>query len=590
MRYEQGFIAVTSDKWFDFIFSHDLKRVNFWCKKKAFKAILPGQPLFFLRKNSKGEKGERKVVGFGILDDFELCSCQQAWDFYGLGNGFSSYHDFYEGVKEILDKATDENLGCIVLKDVTFFSKPVLLSDLGIGFSSAIVSGKRINSDEVDSILIAGGDNQSSRNQLDQEIEVEELYSKGMDISKQILKAVLEVVELKGSIRFMDIVRYVWEQGIDCRPQDVSKKLHNHCAYDKRLSSEPYFYKVETGLYRMANDAERLEATLWLKNKKKHFNDSSQEVDAKFIEGETVDKKRIISEFTKDLLHEKGFLLDHSNNTRIRFSTERLDSIVGFMGEGWSKQIKRLLLFEIENREDNYTLKLIIGPGNQEIRDELYTKAKENPDLYNIRRNHLSEQFTTIYSKKILTDEQLSSYSPEQLKKHIAESLEDFIKCDLNPLCEGLRSQQQIDLENQLLDIITDDNFDNLEETEKSTCMKARIGHSKLKEILVKKDGCCKICGLSDERFLIASHIKPWSKSNNQQRLDLNNVLLLCPHHDAAFDKGYITFDQEGFIIISSELTLETRALLNLNPNQKIEFTTKQSEYLLWHRENVFHT
>ena len=301
-------------------------------------------------------------------------------------------------------------------------------------------------------------------------------------------------------------------------------------------------------------------------------------------------KSRSISEFTKDLLHEKGFLLDHSNNTRIRFSTERLDSIVGFMGEGWSKQIKRLLLFEIENREDNYTLKLIIGPGNQEIRNELYTKAKENPDLYNIHRNHLSEQFTTIYSTKILTQAQFSSYSPEQLKKHIEESLEEFIKCDLNPLCEGLRSQQQIELENQLLDIITDDNFDNLEETEKSTCMKARLGHSKLKQILIEKEKCCKVCGLSDTRFLIASHIKPWSKSNNHERLDLNNVLLLCPHHDAAFDKGYITFDQDGMILISSELTLETRALLNLNPKRKVELTDKQSEYILWHRENIFHT
>lgn len=301
-------------------------------------------------------------------------------------------------------------------------------------------------------------------------------------------------------------------------------------------------------------------------------------------------KSRSISEFTKDLLHEKGFLLDHSNNTRIRFSTERLDSIVGFMGEGWSKQIKRLLLFEIENREDNYTLKLIIGPGNQEIRNELYTKAKENPDLYNIHRNHLSEQFTTIYSTKILTQAQFSSYSPEQLKKHIEESLEEFIKCDLNPLCEGLRSQQQIELENQLLDIITDDNFDNLEETEKSTCMKARLGHSKLKQKLIEKEKCCKVCGLSDTRFLIASHIKPWSKSNNHERLDLNNVLLLCPHHDAAFDKGYITFDQDGMILISSELTLETRALLNLNPKRKVELTDKQSEYILWHRENIFHT
>ena len=211
-----------------------------------------------------------------------------------------------------------------------------------------------------------------------------------MDISKQILKFAIEVVELKGSIRFMDIVRYVWEQGIDCRPQAVANILHFHCINSNRLSKEPYFYKIEEGLYRMATDSDRLNGTLFRENKKKHFNDSGQEVDAKFIEGETVDKKRIISEFTKDLLHEKGFLLDHSDNTRIRFSTERLDSIVGFIGEGWSKQIKRLLLFEIENREDSYTLKLIIGPGNQEVREALYLKAKEKIELYHSAKNSLT--------------------------------------------------------------------------------------------------------------------------------------------------------------------------------------------------------
>ena len=142
---------------------------------------------------------------------------------------------------------------------------------------------------------------------------------------------------------------------------------------------------------------------------------------------------------------------------------------------------------------------------------------------------------------------------------------------------------------NQLLGVTTNDLFNAIEETEKLTYIKARIGHSKLKEILVKKDGCCKICGLSDERFLIASHIKPWSKSTNQERLDLNNVFLLCPHHDSAFDKGYITFDQDGMILISSELTLETRLLLNLNAEKKIELTEKQKEYMRWHKENIFH-
>lgn len=142
---------------------------------------------------------------------------------------------------------------------------------------------------------------------------------------------------------------------------------------------------------------------------------------------------------------------------------------------------------------------------------------------------------------------------------------------------------------NQLLGSIENEVLNKIEETEKITYIKARIGHSKLKEILIKKHRCCKICGLSDERFLVASHIKPWSKSNNQERLDLNNVLLLCPHHDSAFDKGYITFDQDGMILISSELTLKTRSLLNLNTEKKIELTEKQSEYMRWHKENIFH-
>lgn len=355
--------------------------------------------------------------------------------------------------------------------------------------------------------------------------------------------------------------------------------------------SEKTLERYNTGKYMYSNGMKHYGEFLQLRptsNQDVYYEDEL--LAEEFIEKEVLDKKIIISNFTKDLLREKVFILDHSDNTRIRFSSERLDSVVGFLGEGWSKQIKRLLLFEIENRVDKYTLKLIIGPGSQAVREELHNKVKENTDLYNIAKNSLTPTYTSIYSKKILTEEQLSSYSLEQLKKCIEDSLEEFIKYDLIRLCEGLKSQQQIDLENELLDIIPDEIFNDMEETEKLIWTKVRIGHSKLKEILVKKDRCCKICGLSDERFLIASHIKPWSKSNNQERLDLNNVLLLCPHHDSAFDKGYITFDREGQILISSELTFETRALLNLNPENKIELTYKQSEYIQWHKKNIFHT
>ncbi len=190
MGYEKGFIAITSVEWFDFIFSHDLKNANFWCKKKSFKALLPGQPLFFLKKNVKGEKGERKVVGFGLFNHFEVCSAQQAWELYGLGNGFDSYSNFYKGTKGILSTDNDEALGCIILKDITFFSEPVFLSDLNIPFASSIVSGKGISAQEVNTILAAGGyklNQQPIFDESDLEVNVSDDHYKKREIQDKLL-------------------------------------------------------------------------------------------------------------------------------------------------------------------------------------------------------------------------------------------------------------------------------------------------------------------------------------------------------------------------------------------------------------------
>ncbi|WP_423738856.1 HNH endonuclease [Clostridium cochlearium] len=45
---------------------------------------------------------------------------------------------------------------------------------------------------------------------------------------------------------------------------------------------------------------------------------------------------------------------------------------------------------------------------------------------------------------------------------------------------------------------------------------------------------------MNDERFLIASYIKPWSISNDNEKLNDNNGILLCSNNDILFDKGYI--------------------------------------------------
>lgn len=132
------------------------------------------------------------------------------------------------------------------------------------------------------------------------------------------------------------------------------------------------------------------------------------------------------------------------------------------------------------------------------------------------------------------------------------------------------------------------ENLENISVTEKEAIVKSRIGHSKLKEHLLNNLKKCQLCNIRKEELLIASHIKPWSKSDSQERLDLNNVLLLCPIHDSLFDKGFISFSDNGEIIISKALREEDIQSLNIDKTLKIALNEKQKKYMKYHRENIF--
>ena len=94
---------------------------------------------------------------------------------------------------------------------------------------------------------------------------------------------------------------------------------------------------------------------------------------------------------------------------------------------------------------------------------------------------------------------------------------------------------------------------------------------------------CC-LCGFDEPDLLIASHIKPWSESAPDERTDVNNGLLLCPNHDKLFDKYYISFDEEGIILISDGLIETQQKLMNINSNMRINRTEKIKTYMEYHR------
>lgn len=131
-------------------------------------------------------------------------------------------------------------------------------------------------------------------------------------------------------------------------------------------------------------------------------------------------------------------------------------------------------------------------------------------------------------------------------------------------------------------------NTEQLEGVEKDVVIKQRVNQDKFRLGLLDKHKHCCLCGVNLPELLVASHIKPWSKSDSHEKLDLGNGLLLCPNHDKLFDSGLISFTEDGRIMISAVLDELNQTFMNVNPKMKIKVSEENGEYLKYHREYVF--
>nr|WP_277605006.1 HNH endonuclease [Aeromonas sp. MR16] len=129
-----------------------------------------------------------------------------------------------------------------------------------------------------------------------------------------------------------------------------------------------------------------------------------------------------------------------------------------------------------------------------------------------------------------------------------------------------------------------------LEVTEKLQVIKARIGQGLFRSNLEAIEPACRVTGVTNKALLIAGHIKPWAQcKENADRLNGNNGLLLSPHIDKLFDRGWITFTDSGDLICakpSIEQALRQWGVelpLNVGP-----FNSKQAAFLTYHRDEIF--
>ena len=145
----------------------------------------------------------------------------------------------------------------------------------------------------------------------------------------------------------------------------------------------------------------------------------------------------------------------------------------------------------------------------------------------------------------------------------------------------------KVQLDNSVDEIDKEIETKQLQGEEREALIKVRVNQSAFRKLLMRRYTHCCLCDVDDESLLVASHIKPWAKSNSAEKVDVNTGLLLCPNHDKLFDRGYISFDNGGHIVISDELSENSAISMNIKNDMQIELSNDNIKYMEYHRNNV---
>lgn len=234
-----------------------------------------------------------------------------------------------------------------------------------------------------------------------------------------------------------------------------------------------------------------------------------------------------------------------------------------------------------DNKEDEYLAWVEENPSGFVANMDKAKSMKQYPMIHSagdaaVSKDQRGNFTTNAYFKICSTDlRELKSYL-----KHEYHRFTYCMKC-----FEVLEEQRELDEEAAIEEI----QHSTLPVTDKEQLVKSRRGQGLFRSRLEQIEPACRVTGVTNKALLIASHIKPWSESNNAERLDGNNGLLLSPHIDKLFDRGWITFTDSGDLLCA-ESSIEQALLqwgvelpLNVGP-----FSPKQAAFLKYHRDTIF--
>ena len=148
---------------------------------------------------------------------------------------------------------------------------------------------------------------------------------------------------------------------------------------------------------------------------------------------------------------------------------------------------------------------------------------------------------------------------------------------------ENVLERPSDDLDNQIVERT------DIGAVEQIRLLRSRRGQGVFKRNVMLHEKGCRVTNVTDIRHLRASHIQPWSLSDDKQKLSGSNGLLLSPHIDHLFDKGWISFGDSEEIMVSKNLTSGLPSAWGIDLDHKVgKFTDTQSEFLEFHRTKIF--
>lgn len=175
----------------------------------------------------------------------------------------------------------------------------------------------------------------------------------------------------------------------------------------------------------------------------------------------------------------------------------------------------------------------------------------------------------------------------ELIGYEVKQFIDGYVE-ELTPLTQT-RDDGLFEWEERLLAKVKQDA--RIDKTEKEQVILARRGQGRFKNNVGTLESKCRITKVDRLEHLRASHIRPWRDcESNESRLDGENGLLLTPTIDHLFDRGFISFENTGRLLISPVVHTESLRRMGV-PEEGHEcggFTEGQRKHLEFHRESVF--